>query len=194
MFHCTVTDPQHLSFLLSAGSAIAGSVLGADMPRLRHCDISRRAKHSQLDRLQSVMNAAAWLVCLAWKSDHITSLSVTFAGLPLPAWYGSAIPHAWTAPCGKHGISSVTPFCFNTWAGHSTNLSSPLMSHLRSCCSSHMEWSAIWRHYITIALRLQTMAEDVTLQPFLWCLTVWHCWFLFFFVKCYQSFFDSMAL
>jgi len=29
---------------------------------------------NQLDKLKSVMNAAAWLICSAWKCDHITPL------------------------------------------------------------------------------------------------------------------------
>jgi len=46
MFRCTATDLQHLPLHLSAGSAIADGVLGADMPRLWQCDISQHGKHS----------------------------------------------------------------------------------------------------------------------------------------------------
>jgi len=40
------SDPQHSSISLTTDSAIAGGVLGTDMPRLRQCDVGRRGKQS----------------------------------------------------------------------------------------------------------------------------------------------------
>ena len=70
-----VTDLQHSSVSLSAGSTVAGGVAAINMPRLQQCDADwRSVPRNQPDRLQSVMNAAARLVCSARKSDHITPL------------------------------------------------------------------------------------------------------------------------
>jgi len=53
------------------------------MPQLRKCDVSQHGS-TQLDRLQSVMNAPARLVCSARKSDHITPLLYDLHWLRVP--------------------------------------------------------------------------------------------------------------
>ena len=104
---------------------------------------------NQLDGLQSVMNAAARLVCSARKCDHITPLLQDLHWLRVPqriefklavlafrclhrARYGTAIPCMRTAPCGRHGLLTATSFCFHGRAEHSTNM------------SCHRWWPRLW--------------------------------------------------
>jgi len=88
----------------------------------------------QLDRLQSVTNDAARLVCSARNSDHITPLLRDLHWIRVPqriefklsvlvfrCLYGMAKSD--TVPCGKHGLLSSTPFRFDAPAACSTNAS-----------------------------------------------------------------------
>ena len=67
----------------------------------------------------------------------------------------------------------------------------------RRLCNSCLEQSAIWRHHIAIADRLQMTAKDSTLQPLVWSLIVWFQFLtclalslvLFFSAKCSWTFF-----
>ena len=87
---------------------------------------------------------------------------------------GSAIPCTRTVPCGRHGLSSSTPFRFDARAARSTDASRQRRRpRLRSLRSSRLERPAIWRHHVAIAHFLQTTAQDTALQPLIWSLTVW---------------------
>jgi len=109
---------------------------------------------SQLNRLQSVTNAAARLVCSARKCDHNTPLLLDLHWLCMPQRIKF-----------KH-------VCFDARAEHSTNMSCHRRwLHLQSHCSSHLEQFAVWRHCVAITVHLQAMAEDVILQLFIWCMT-----------------------
>ena len=63
---------QHSSVDVTSGTTVAGRLAGAVAPGLWQRDA--RQPGNQLDRLQSVMNAAARLVCSARKYEHITPL------------------------------------------------------------------------------------------------------------------------
>jgi len=83
---------------------------------------------NQLDRLQSVMNAAARLVCSARNCDHITPLLQDLHWLCVPQRIEFklavlAFRCTRTAPCGRHGLAMATSFCFDVRAEHSTNAS-----------------------------------------------------------------------
>jgi len=114
--------PQHSPVSLPAGSTLTGGVAVVNTPRLRQWMLAGVASN-QLDRLRSVMNAAARLVCSARKSDHITPLlrdlhcgyerhsgstsnSLCSSSAGCVAWYGSAIPCTRTMPCGRHKLST----------------------------------------------------------------------------------------
>ena len=96
------------------------------------------------------------------------------AHFQLHACHGSTIPCTQTVPCGRHGLSSSTPFRFDARAASSTKaLHHRQRPCFRSLHSSRLEYSAVWRHDIAITDRLQTTAQDTALQPLVWSPTVW---------------------
>jgi len=146
-------------------------------------------------KLQSVRphhTAAPWRsLATSATADRVQTRCARF---PLPAWYGCAIPCTRTVPCGRHGLSSSTPFRFDARAARSTDASRHRRRpRFRSLRSSRLQRSAIWRHHVAIAHRLQTTAQDTDLQPLVWSLTVWFLfcrwYYLFCVVKCSWSFF-----
>ena len=64
------------------------------------------------------------------------------------------------APCGWRRLSTVTSFCLDAAAEHSTYATHHYhWRRLRSRCSSRLERSAAWRHRVVIAVRLQLLTS-----------------------------------
>jgi len=72
---------------------------------------------NQLDRLQSVTNAAAWLVCSARKSNHITLCSRTCNGYEYHSGSSSSSLCPSSIPCmvWLHHTSNVNCTMWQTW-------------------------------------------------------------------------------
>ena len=108
----------------------------------------------------------------------------------------ASVWHSWTV------VVDSVPLWRSSYTFHQC-----VVSHwqpcFRSLCSSHLEWSAIWHHQVTIIDRLQMTAQDTALQQLIWSLAVWLLFLtcmtlsLVLFlsvVKYLWSFLDSMAL
>jgi len=79
---------QHSSFDVTSSATVAGRFAGTVAPGLWQRDARRTAglPGNQLDRLQSVINAAAQLVCSARKYEHITLLLCDLQWLQVLEW------------------------------------------------------------------------------------------------------------
>jgi len=64
---------QHSLLYVTSGTTVAGLVVSLVLSRLDYGNVTLAGlPGNQLDRLQSVMNATARLVCSARKYDHVT--------------------------------------------------------------------------------------------------------------------------
>ena len=76
---------QHSSVDVTSGTTVAGRLAGVVAPGLWQRDACRSTRHwATRNRLQSVMNAAARLVCSARKYEHITTLLCDLHWLRVP--------------------------------------------------------------------------------------------------------------
>ena len=110
------TQSSKKSNTRTSQAVLLSLVVSLVLSRLDYCNATLAGlPGNQLDRPQSVMNAAARLVCSARKYEHITPLLRHLHWLPeriefklcfrlsMSAWYGSAVPSERTTSCGGRG-------------------------------------------------------------------------------------------
>jgi len=143
---------------------------------------------NRLDRLQSVIKAAAQLTCSTWKYEHITPLLRDLHWLPVRKRIEFKL--AVLVFCCLHGMAlhgghrrkKTAAFCINICSRHTiiASFDDWWLGLLRRC-SARLEQLAIQRHCITDTRHLQSPAEDTSFRclPYLTHL-YWTCAAQFF--------------
>jgi len=130
---------------------------------------------NQLDRLRSVINAAARLVCSARKYEHITPLIRDLHWLPVHkriefklavlvfrCLHGTA-PGERAVSCGGHWCKKTAALCVNVCSRNAVIVSfDDWWPSLLRRCSTHLEQFAIQRHCVRDTRHLQAPAEDTS--------------------------------
>ena len=137
-----------------------------------------------LDRLQSVISAAARLVCSARKYEHITPLIRDLHWLPVHkriefkravlvfrCLHGTA-PGERAVSCGGHWCKKTAALCVNVCSRNAVIVSfDDWWPSLLRRCSTHLEQFAIQHHCVMDTQHLQALAEDTSFRCFAVSLT-----------------------
>jgi len=133
--------------------------------------------------LQFVLNAAARLVFLTRKSEHITPLlcelhwlrvpeRITFrlcSGFPMSSWYSAMVPPRDLASDNQPRFLQSSALCCHVDTDHSSYaMTDPGRPCVSSCGCPCLELTAIFCQRSTVTGSLSTTTEDSTFQDILW--------------------------